>query len=71
MIKQENDGKWLAKCDICQWKTFELERKDAENKLANHITIVHKKGITGTKKKKTPISPEKMPPKIPSPIKEN
>jgi hypothetical protein len=71
LIKQEKDGKWLAKCNICQWKTLELEKKDAENKLANHISMVHKKGVKGIKKKKTPISPDKVPPNIPSPIKEN
>lgn len=71
MIKQEKDGKWLAKCDLCQWKTLESEKKDAENRLSNHINIVHRKEVAGVKKQKVPISPDKMPPNIPSPIKEH
>jgi hypothetical protein len=71
LIKQEKDGKWVAKCDICQWKTIESEKKDAEHKLSNHINIVHKRGIKGVEKQKLPISPGKLPPQIPSPIKES
>jgi hypothetical protein len=71
LIRQENDGNWLAKCDLCQWKTLESKRKDAENKLSNHINMVHKEGIKGIKKQKLPISPDKLPPNLPSPIKEN
>jgi hypothetical protein len=70
VIRQEKDGKWFAKCDLCQWKTLESERKDAENKLSNHISIVHKKGVKRVKKHKHPVSPDEMPPKLPEPIKE-
>lgn len=70
LITQENDGSWLAKCDLCQWKTLESEKEDAQNKLSNHISIVHKKGVASIKEKKRPISPGKMPPNIPSPVKE-
>jgi len=71
LIKRETDGKWLAKCDICQWKTLEPKRLDAENKLSNHISIVHRKGKRSIKEQKLPISPDKLPPNLPSPIKEN
>lgn len=71
VIRQKKDGKWLAKCDLCQWKTSESERKDAENKLSNHINMVHKRGVKGVKKQKPLISPDRMPPKTPAPIKEH
>jgi hypothetical protein len=69
VIRQEKDGNWLVKCDLCQWRTSELKRRDAENKLSSHINIVHKKRVKGAKKQKTTISPDQMPPKMPSPIK--
>lgn len=71
LIRQEKDGNWFAKCDLCQWKTVESKRNDAQNKLSNHINIIHKKGIEGTKNQKSTIPPAEMPPKLPSPIKEN
>lgn len=71
MIVEDNEGKWEAKCDLCQWKTNQLKQSDAENKLRNHINTVHKKGIKEIKKQKRPISKQDLPPKIPTPIKEN
>ena len=61
------DAKW----DICQWKIVDLKRKDAENKLSNHISLVHRKGKRDIKKQKLPTSPDKLPPNLPKPIKEN
>ena len=71
LIKREKDGNWSAKCDLCQWKTVESKRNNAQNKLSNHINIIHKKGIEVTKKQKSTIPPAEKPPKLPSPIKEN
>jgi hypothetical protein len=71
LIREEQDGKWLAKCDLCEWKTLESKKIDSENKLSNHITIAHRKGVTKIKKQKSPVSPDKAPPNLPSPIKEH
>jgi len=71
LIIQNNDGKWEAKCELCQWKTTQLERSNAETKLRNHITVVHKKGVKKIKEQKRPTSQSDMAPKIPEPIKEN
>lgn len=71
MIIQDKEGQWEAKCELCQWKTTQLKRDAAENKLRNHINIVHKKGVNKIKHKKRPTSKDNMPPKIPKAIKEN
>jgi Zn-finger protein len=71
MIKQEKDGSWLAQCAICSWKTRELHRKQAENRLTNHINTVHKEGReSAVKEKKQLTPPAELPPDLPSPIKE-
>ncbi|MDG6221825.1 MAG: hypothetical protein IAX21_06690 [Candidatus Bathyarchaeota archaeon] len=71
MIIKEDNGNWLAKCDLCQWKTLQPKRSQAQNKLSNHINKVHKKGIKTIDQQKVPNSPAKMPPNLPAPIKEN
>jgi hypothetical protein len=70
MATQEKNGKWAVKCPICTWKTTEESKQKAENSLANHIEIVHKKGRKGVKKHKLLIPPRDMPPNLPAPIKE-
>lgn len=61
MIKEREDGRWIATCDICFWKAMERGEKNAENRLKNHISIVHNKGRKLI---------EKKPSQIPSPISE-
>lgn len=67
IIHNSTDGKWQAKCDICQWKTLEIKRENAANKLRNHINIVHKEGLQKIKKQQRPVSRANMPPKIAAP----
>lgn len=70
MIEQQKDGKWLAKCDICTWKTLKQKKGNAETSLKNHINIAHKTGKKRIKDRKPSIPPEQKPEDIPSPIKE-
>lgn len=71
MIKQEENGRWLAKCDICQWKTYEASRLNAENKLSNHIDMKHKKQKITIKKQKPPLPAKDFPPRLPPAIDEH
>lgn len=70
LIRQEKDGKWLVKCDICSWKTLEQTQKKAENKLANHLNTVHREGRKWIQEQRPVIPPGEMPPNIPTPVKE-
>jgi hypothetical protein len=71
MIRQESEGRWLAKCDLCSWKTVESNRETAESNLRNHLSLTHRKGRRRKMKKKPRILPEEKPPQIPSPIDEH
>ncbi len=70
MIRQEKEGKWLAECDICSWKTQETDRISAENRLERHLNIAHRTGGRGLEKQKPRVSSEEKPPELPEPIKE-
>jgi hypothetical protein len=70
LIIQNDEGDWVAKCELCQWSTIQTKRKNAENNLRNHINMVHKEGIKGIKQQNRPTSRSNLPPNLPDKIKE-
>lgn len=69
LIAQNNNGDWLATCELCQWHKSLPKRNNAENKLRNHINIVHKKGVKNIKYKKRPAVRENILPQTPASIR--
>jgi hypothetical protein len=53
------------------YEKFPNRKKDAGNNLSDHINMVHKKGVKGINKHKSPVSPDQNPQKVPSQIKEH
>jgi hypothetical protein len=51
MIKQQEDGLWLAKCDICSWRSVEPEEAGARRKLSRHFNVTHRRGDKGASKR--------------------
>jgi hypothetical protein len=67
MIEEIENGKWLAKCDICSWSKTEENEEFARRSYSEHMNKVHKKEGSETMEG-APISPRKKPPNIPEPI---
>jgi hypothetical protein len=51
MIKQQEDGLWLASCDICSWKSIESKESTARKKLSRHFDVTHRRGSEGASKR--------------------
>jgi hypothetical protein len=71
LAEQQDDGCWLVKCPLCEWKESLPTEREAQVKLNNHINTKHQ---TGRESKVTPIPPVKpaaeMPPQLPGVVKE-
>ncbi|MBD3172809.1 hypothetical protein GF326_10085 [Candidatus Bathyarchaeota archaeon] len=57
MIKQV-DGKWVAECKLCDWKTIEETEKGARKVLNRHIDVTHKKPTVTVPQRRSPVKEE-------------
>jgi len=67
MIKESEEGEWVASCELCSWNITESDEKTARIKLNRHMNTAHKdRGTEVTEGEQIP--PRDKPPDMPEPI---